>query len=151
MPEGLEGRIIPYLMIDGAADAIDFYCKAFGATERFRLPMPDGKVGHAEIVVNGAVVYLADAPDDMDGDMANPTKLGGSTVLMHQYVANVDAAVERAVEAGATLLRPPEDQFYGDRAAMVADPFGHHWALHTHIRDVSDEEMATAVAEMTDG
>lgn len=151
IPEGLEGRIIPYLMIDGAADAIDFYCKAFGATERFRLPMPDGKVGHAEIVVNGAVVYLADAPDDMDGDMANPTKLGGSTVLMHQYVANVDAAVERAVEAGATLLRPPEDQFYGDRAAMVADPFGHHWSLHTHIRDVSDEEMATAVAEMTDG
>ncbi len=148
IPEGLEGRIIPYLMIDGAAAAIDFYVEAFGATERFRLDMPDGAIGHAEMMINGAVVYLADAPEDMEGDMAAPTKFGGSTVLMHQYVTDVDAAVERAVAAGATLLREPEDQFYGDRAAVIADPFGHHWSLHTHVRDVSAEEMAAAVAEM---
>jgi PhnB protein len=138
-------------MIDGAAAAIDFYTDAFGATERYRLDMPDGKIGHAEVVVNGAAVYLADAPDDMDGDMANPTKLGGSTVILHQYVPDVDAAVERAVAAGATVVREPADQFYGDRAAMVVDPFGHHWSLHTHVRDVSADEMAAAMAEMSDG
>ncbi len=135
-------------MVDGAADAIDFYSRAFGATENYRLEMPGGAIGHAEIVVNDATVYLADAPDDMEGDAANPTKLGGTSVLLHQYVSDVDAAVARAVEAGATLLRPPEDQFYGDRAAVVADPFGHQWSLHTHVRDVSPEEMTAAMESM---
>ena len=149
IPDGLEGRIIPYLMIDGAADALEFYTQAFGATERYRLEMPGGGgVGHAEIEVFGATVYLADAPDDMDGDAKNPRRLGGSSVLLHQYVADVDAATERAVEAGATLVRAPEDQFYGDRAAMVADPFGHLWSFHTHVRDVSPEEMNAAIADM---
>lgn len=151
IPAGLDGHIIPYLMIDGAAAAIDFYKEALGATESYRLEMPNGAIGHAEIVVNGATVYLADAPDDMDGDAANPAKLGGTTVLLHQYVQDVDAAVERAVEAGATLLREPTDQFYGDRAAMVADPFGHQWSLHTHVRDVSPEEMAKATEAMAEG
>ena len=148
IPEGLEGRIIPYLMIDGASDALDFYQRAFGATESYRLEMPGGAVGHAEMVVNGATVYLADASDDMEGDAANPVKLGGSSVLLHQYVTDVDAAAEQAVAAGATLVRPPEDQFYGDRAAMVADPFGHLWSLHTHIRDVPPEEMSRAMESM---
>ena len=148
IPDGLDNRIIPYLMIDGAADALDFYTRAFDATERYRLAMPNGSIGHAEIAVFGATVYLADAPDDMEGDAANPRKLGGSSVLLHQYVADVDGAVARAVEAGATLVRAPEDQFYGDRAAMVADPFGHLWSLHTHVRDVSPEEMDAAIAEM---
>jgi PhnB protein len=148
IPTGLEGRIVPYLMVDGAAQAIDFYRQAFGAEERYRLPTPDGKIGHAEIVVRGATVYLADAPDDMAGAAGNPRKLGGTTVLLHQYVADVDAAVAQAEAAGATVLRAPEDQFYGDRAAVVADPFGHQWSLHTHIRDVSPEEIERAVSEM---
>jgi PhnB protein len=105
-------------------------------------------VGHADIVVNGATVYLADAPDDMAGDARNPKKLGGTTVLLHQYVADVDAIVERAAAAGATVVRAPEDQFYGDRAAVVADPYGHQWSFHTHARDVSQEEMEQAVAGM---
>ena len=148
IPAGLEGRIVPYLMIDGAAEAIDFYQRAFGAEERYRMAMPDGKIGHADIVVNGATVYLADAPDDMAGDARNPKKLGGTTVLLHQYVADVDAIVERAAAAGATVVRAPEDQFYGDRAAVVADPYGHQWSFHTHVRDVSQEEMEQAVAGM---
>jgi PhnB protein len=148
IPDGLDGRIVPYLMVDGAAAAIDFYRKAFDAEERYRLPMPDGKIGHAEIVVGGATVYLADAPDDMPGEAGNPTKLGGTTVLLHRYVVDVDAVVARAQAAGATVLRAPEDQFYGDRAAVVADPFGHQWSLHTHIRDVSPEEMRQALEAM---
>ncbi len=151
IPEGLEGRIVPYLMIDGAAAAIDFYQRAFGATESYRLEMPGGAIGHAEIVVNGAVVYLADAPDDMPGDAANPAKLGGTSVLLHQYVEQVDEAVDRAVEAGATVIREPADQFYGDRAAVIADPFGHEWSLHTHIRDVSPEEIQEEAANLAEG
>ena len=148
IPAGLEGRIVPYLMIDGAAEAIDFYRRAFGAEERYRMEMPGGGIGHAEIVVNGATVYLADAPDDMPGDAGNPKKMGGTTVLLHQYVADVDAAVATAVAAGATVLRAPEDQFYGDRAAVIADPFGHQWSIHTHVRDMSPEEMERAIAGM---
>lgn len=148
IPVGLEDRIIPYLMVDGASAAIDFYKAAFGAVERYRLEMPGGVIGHADLLINGAVVYLADAPDEMAGDAANPAKLGGTSVLLHQYVDEVDGIVARAVAAGATVLREPADQFYGDRSAVVADPFGHQWSLHTHIRDVSPEEMAAAAAEM---
>jgi uncharacterized glyoxalase superfamily protein PhnB len=86
----------------------------------------------------------------MEGDAANPSKLGGTSVLLHRYVVDVDAAVDRAVEAGATLVREPADQFYGDRAAVVADPFGHQWSLHTHIRDVTPEEMAEAAKAMAE-
>ncbi len=148
VPPDQAGRMIPYLMIDGAAAAIDFYTRAFGAEERYRLAMPDGGVGHAEIVLNGASVYLADAPEDMPGSGANPRKLGGSSVLLHQYVPDVDAVVAKARAAGATVVREPEDQFYGDRASLLEDPFGHLWSFHTHIRDVSPEEMAQAVAKM---
>ena len=148
IPPGLEHRIVPYLMIGGASDAIAFYVEAFGAEERYRLPMPDGNIGHAEIVINGATVYLADAPDDMPGNGGSPARFGGTTVLLHQYVEDVDAAVKRAEAAGATVVRSPEDQFYGDRAAVVEDPFGHQWSFHAHIRDVSPEEMQTAIASM---
>ena len=148
VPAGLDGRIIPYLMIDGAAAAIDFYVAAFGAEEEGRLAMPDGTIGHASIRVFGATVFLADAPEDMPGDAKSPTTAGGTTVLLHQYVPDVDAAVARAEAAGGTVLRAPEDQFYGDRASVVADPFGHQWSLHTHIRDVSPEEMEQAVQQM---
>lgn len=148
IPAGLEDRVIPYLMIDGAAAAIDFYKEGFGATERYRMEMPGGAIAHADLLINGAVVYLSDAPDDMEGDAANPAKLGGTSVLLHQYVEDVDAVVARAVAAGATAMREPADQFYGDRAALVVDPFGHQWSLHTHTRDVSPEEMDAAMAEM---
>ena len=145
VPQEMANRIVPYLMIDGAADAIEFYQRAFDAQERYRMAMPDGKIGHAEIVIGGAIVFLADAPEDMPGEAANPRKLGGTTVLLHRYVSDVDAVVAKAEAAGASVLRAPEDQFYGDRAALVADPWGHHWSLHTHLRDVSPEEMAEAM------
>lgn len=148
IPAGTEGQVIPYLMVKGASDAIAFYVKAFGAEERYRMEMPGGGIGHAEVTVHGAPLYLADAPDDLPGNLANPGKLGGTSVLLHQYVVDVDAATARAEAAGATVLRPPEDQFYGDRSATVEDPFGHQWSLHTHVRDVSMEEMETAMAEM---
>lgn len=148
IPSGLEDRIVPYLMVDGAAAAIDFYVRAFGAQERYRLPMPDGSIGHADLAVFGAPVYLADAPDDLPGDAANPGRLGGTSVLLHQYVDDVDGVVARAVEAGATLLREPADQFYGDRSAVVQDPFGHQWSFHAHVRDVSMEEIAEGAARL---
>jgi len=149
IPEGREG-LIPYLLIDGASDAVDFYTKAFGATEVYRLPMPDGKIGHAELMIGDGVLYLADAPEDMPGNAASPTKLGGSSVIIHRYVTDVDAVVSQAQGAGATVVRPAEDQFYGDRAAVVEDPWGHQWSLHTRIRDVSPEEMAEVAAKMAE-
>lgn len=149
VPAGFEHRFVPYLMIDGAAAAIDFYVEAFGATERYRLQMPGGAIGHAEIEIDGAVLFLADAPEDMPGDTRSPAALGGTTVLLHRYVPDVDAVVERATKAGATVVREPADQFYGDRAAVVRDPFGHAWSFHCHVRDVSTEEMAAAVAQMS--
>lgn len=145
IPAGTEGRVIPYLMIKGAAKAIDFYKEAFGAEERYRMEMPDGGIGHADLLVNGAPVYLADAPEDLPGRPADPNQLGGTSVLLHQYVEDVDALVARAEAAGANVVRPPEDQFYGDRAATVQDPFGHLWSLHTHVRDMSPEEMEAAM------
>ncbi|HEX9681472.1 MAG TPA: VOC family protein [Acidimicrobiales bacterium] len=147
IPEGAEG-LIPYLLLDGAADAIDFYAKAFDATELFRMPMPGGLIGHAEIEIDGNRIFLADAPEDMPGSGRSPKKLGGSSVLIHRYVIDCDAAFDQAVAAGATPVRPPEDQFYGDRAALVEDPFGHLWSMHTHIRDVPPEEMQAAMEAM---
>ena len=148
IPQGLEGHVIPYLMIDGAAQAIDFYKKAFDAEELYRMPMPDGRVGHAEIKIGGATLYLADAPEEMPGNAGSPGKLGGTTVLIHRYATDVDAVVQKAAAAGAKVIRAPEDQFYGDRAAVVEDPFGHQWSIHTHIRDVSPEEMEEAMKRM---
>ena len=149
IPAEYEDRVVPYLLIDGANDAIEFYKKAFDAEELVRMPMPDGTVAHAEIKIGGAIVMLGDAPDtEGHGD---PRRLGGSPVLIFRYVSDVDAAVAQAQAAGATVIRPPEDQFYGDRAATLADPWGHLWSLHTHIRDVSPAEMSAAMDEMSKG
>ena len=145
----LDGRFVPYLMVDGASAAIDFYARAFGGVERYRLAMPDGNIAHAEVEIGGGVVYLSEAPDDMPGTGANPIRLGGTSVMLHRYVPDVDAAVATAEAAGATVVSAPADQFYGDRSALVADPFGHQWSLHTHLRDVSPEEMEAAVKDMT--
>ncbi len=133
VPAGLDGRIIPYLLIDGAAAAIDFYVAAFGAEEEGRLAMPDGTIGHASIRVFGATVFLADAPEDMPGDAKSPTAAGGTTVLLHQYVPDVDAAVARAeaaggngpAPAGGPVLRRP--RFGGRRS--VRPPVG---VAHPH-------------------
>ena len=151
IPAGTEGRYIPYLMIDGAANAMAFYAEAFGAVEKYRMEMPDGSIAHAEIEIDGAQLYLADAPADMPGEAGSPTKLGGTSVLLHRYVADCDASFQRAVDAGASVVRAPEDQFYGDRSAVIADPFGHQWSIHTHVRDVSEAEMSAAMEQMTGG
>lgn len=131
--------ITPYLSVNDAAAAIEFYKTAFGATEIMRLPGPDGKLGHAEVRIGNAVVMLADeAPDS--GSLS-PKTLGGSPVRLHMYVADVDAFFEKAVAAGAKILIPLADQFYGDRSGRLEDPFGHVWLVSTHTEDVSPEEM----------
>ncbi len=145
IPDGYP-TLTPYLGVDGAADAIAFYIEAFGAKERMRMDGPDGKVGHAELEIGDGLVMLADEHPEMD--VFGPKSIGGTPVTVSMYVEDVDAVVERAVAAGATVLRPVEDQFYGDRLGQIEDPFGHRWAIATHIEDVSPEEMGRRAAAM---
>lgn len=136
--------ITAYLGVHDAAAAIEFYKNAFAATEIMRLPMPDGKIGHAEVKIGDATLMLADeAPD---AGHQSPKTLGGSTVKLHMYVEDVDAFFERAVAHGAKVLIPPADQFYGDRSGRLEDPFGHLWIVSTHTEDVSPEEMERRMA-----
>jgi PhnB protein len=144
VPAGSEG-IIPHLVVAGAAAAIEFYAAAFGAEELGRVPGPDGKLMHASVSIDGSVLYLADDFPEMTGVSANPRSLGGVSVALHRFVPDVDAAVERAVAAGAVLKMPPTDMFWGDRYAQIVDPFGHEWALATHVRDVTPEEARAAL------
>jgi len=130
---------IPYLCVQDAARALDFYGKAFSATEAMRLSEPGGKVGHAEILIDGARIMLSD--EYPDHGVLSPKTLGGAGVSIHLNVDDVDAFVARAVAAGATLKRPVEDQFYGERTAKLEDPFGHSWHVTTTIEEVSVEEM----------
>lgn len=148
IPEGYP-RVMPYLYIDGAAAAIDFYCDVLGAKERMRMPGPDGKVGHAELQVGDSVVMLADEFPDMGA--RGPRSVGGSPVGLMVYVDDVDATFARAVELGATAVSPPENQFYGDRSGQIEDPWGHHWFLATHVEDVPPDEMARRAAEVMGG
>ena len=136
--------VTPYLHLQDASSAIEFYKKAFGATERYRLPGPDGHVAHAEIVIGNSIVMLADESAQMSA--YGPKHYGGSSVTLMVYVEDVDKVFATAVAAGATVKRPLADQFYGDRTGGVEDPFGHQWYLATHIRDVSPEEMQQAMA-----
>jgi PhnB protein len=138
IPAGYEGPTA-YLIVDGAAAAIDFYKKAFGAKEIGRLQNPDGKIGHADVMIGAGHVMLADAAPEM-GARA-PEAFGGSPVSLCIYVEDVDQVVERAVAAGAKLTRPVADQFYGDRTGGLTDPFGHIWYVMTHVEDVSMEQM----------
>jgi len=138
IPEGYHS-VTPYLIISGAADAIEFYKKAFGAIELLRMPYPDGKIGHAEIKIGDSPIMLADEVPDMK--YLSPKTLGGSPVSILLYVEDVDTVFNRAVAAGATQDRPVEDKFYGDRAGSLIDPFGHTWHLATHKEDVTPEEM----------
>ena len=138
IPEGYH-TATPYLIIEGAADAIEFYKKAFGATELFRFPAPDGKIGHAEIKIGDSPIMLADAYPDMGYN--GPKSLGGSPVSLMIYVENVDTVFNQAVQAGATVKEAVSDKFYGDRLGSLIDPFGHIWHVSTHKEDVSLEEM----------
>ena len=138
VPEGYS-TVTPYLIVTGAANAIEFYKKAFGATEIMRLTQPDGKIGHAEIQIGSSRVMLADEVLDMG--FWSPRSLGGSGTGIMLYVDDVDAAFKRAVEAGAKMLQPVKNQFYGDRSGTLSDPFGHMWTISTHVEDVSPEEM----------
>jgi len=139
IPEGYHS-ISPSLTIDGAADAIEFYKRAFGATERMRMSMPDGKIAHAELDIGDSVLMLNDALPQTS--LKSPKQLGGSTVSVFLYVDDVDSVVQDAIDAGATVTMPVEDQFWGDRFGSVSDPFGHHWAIATHKEDLTPEEIA---------
>jgi PhnB protein len=138
IPDGYH-RIQPYLYIRGAAEAIDFYKKVFGATERMRMPQPDGRIGHAEILFGDSVIMLAD--EHPEKEIHSPKHFGGSPISIMLYVEDCDAVYQQALSAGAKSLREPADQFYGDRMAGVEDPFGFQWWLGTHIKDVSMEEL----------
>ena len=138
--------VTPYLVVRGAAKALDFYARAFGAKEKFRLPMGD-VIGHAEILIGDSHVMLA---DEMEGHQSPPS-LGGTPVSLMIYTPDVDAMFKRAIAAGATQKRPVEDQFYGDRTGVLVDPFGHVWSIATHVEDVSEEEIARRMAAMSQG
>ena len=139
-------RVTPYLVVDGAAEAIDFYTRVFGAKEKMRMPAPGGKIGHAEIAIGDSVVMLADAVAEMGHK--SPRTLGGTPVSLLLYVENVDATAAKAVENGAKLSRPVENQFYGDRLGTVEDPFGQVWHVATHVEDVEPEEMKRRMEAM---
>lgn len=147
IPDGYHGAI-PYLCCRDAAAAIEFYKQAFGATELMRIGEP-GMIGHAEIKIGSTVVMLADEFPQMG--FLSPQAIGGTPVIIHQYVEDVDAFAARAIKAGATVLRPVEDQFYGDRACKLQDPFGHIWGFGTHIEDVSPEEIQRRAKEKFGG
>jgi PhnB protein len=144
IPEGYP-RVTPYLIVDGASAAIDFYTSVLGATESMRMDAPGGKVGHAEIQIGDSVVMLADESPEMNA--RGPKSFGGSPVSLMVYVEDVDAVFARALEAGAKELRPVENQFYGDRLGAFEDPFGHEWNVASHVEDVSPEEMSKRAAE----
>ena len=144
IPDGYP-RVMPYLIVDGAAAAIDFYSSVLGATERMRMPAPDGKVGHAELQLGDSLIMLADEFPDMDA--RGPKAMGGTPVSLMVYVEDSDAVFDRAIEAGAKSLQPVEDKFYGDRSGRFEDPFGHRWDVATHVEDVPPDEMAKRAAE----
>ncbi|HEY1251336.1 MAG TPA: VOC family protein [Thermoanaerobaculia bacterium] len=138
IPEGYH-RVTPYLIVKGAADAIEYYKAVFGANELMRFPGPDGKIGHAEIKIGDTTIMLADEVPEMGHK--SPRTLGGTPISLLIYVESVDRTVDRAVAAGAKLVRPVEDQFYGDRTGGIVDPFGHEWYVATHVEDVAPEEL----------
>jgi PhnB protein len=148
VPEGYH-TVTPYLCVSGAADALEFYKNAFGAIEICRMPDPSGKIGHAEIRIGDSHIMLADEFPEMN--FRSPQSIGGTPVTLYLYVDDVDATVNQAVNAGAKLVKPVEDQFYGDRSGSIEDPFGHSWHVATHKEDVSEEEIHKRLAAMQCG
>lgn len=145
IPEGYP-QVTPYLSVDGAAAAIDFYGAVLGATERMRMPAPDGKIGHAELQLGDSVIMLSDEHPEMG--ILGPKSVGGTAVTISVYVEDVDSVFEKAVQAGAKALRPVENQFYGDRSGQFEDPFGHRWNVASHIENVPPDEMAKRAEAM---
>jgi PhnB protein len=150
IPEGYP-RVTPYLHVDGAATAIDFYKEILGAEERMRMrmPAPEGKLGHAELQIGESIVMLADEFPDMEA--RGPNSIGDTPVTLHVYVEDVETGFDAALAAGATSLRAVENQFYGDRTAQFEDPSGHRWNIATHVEDVAPEEMEKRMAEAMPG
>jgi PhnB protein len=143
VPKGYHS-VTPYLIVDGAARALDFYRQVFHATERMRMPGPGGKVGHAEIGIGDSVIMLADEHPEMGA--RGPRAFGGSPVTIMVYVDDVDTTVQGAVAAGAKVVEPVADKFYGDRSGTIEDPFGHKWHVSTHVEDVPPDELARRAA-----
>jgi PhnB protein len=139
--------VTPYLSVKGAAQAIEFYKQAFGASEVMRLAGPDGKIAHAEIKIGDSFIMLAD--ESLEWGNRSPQTIGGTPVVLALYVADVDAVAQKAVSAGATVLIPVADQFYGDRSGRVVDPFGHQWMIATHKEDVPNAEIQKRFEAMT--
>jgi PhnB protein len=144
IPEGYH-TVTPYLAQDDAAKAIDYYKQVFGAKERVRMDAPGGKIGHAELEIGDSLVMLADAFPQ--SSTRPPKELGGATGGVFLYVEDVDAVVQRAIDAGATLTMEVADQFWGDRFGTITDPFGHSWSIATHVEDVAPEDMAERAKE----
>ena len=140
--------ITPHIVCAGASDALAWYARAFGAVELSRMPGPTGKLMHASMRIGNSVVMLTD--EEPAWKSFGPNALGGTPVTLHMYVEHCDAAFQRAAEAGATPFMPPTDMFWGDRYSMVVDPWGHRWAIATHIRDVTPEQMMTDMQKMFD-
>ena len=138
IPDGYH-TATPYLIVDGAADAVEFYKKAFGATEVMRLPAPGGKLAHAEIQIGDSRIMMADEAPEMG--FQGPKALGGNAVSICLYVEDVDTLFQRALDAGSKQLRPLQDQFYGDRSGTLKDPFGHVWTIATHTEDLTPEDI----------
>ena len=148
IPDGYP-QVSPYLTVDDAAAAIEFYAAVLGAKERVRMPAPGGKVGHAELQLGDSVIMLSDEFPEFGG--RSPKSVGGTPVTISVYAENVDEVFDAAVKAGATTVRPVETQFYGDRMGIFDDPFGHRWSIATHVEDVPPEEMARRAAEAMGG
>ncbi|MFF8503210.1 VOC family protein [Streptomyces anulatus] len=145
IPETYRNAVVAHIMVDGAANAIDFYTRAFGAEELFRLDGPDGRIMHAEVKIQGSTIMLGDA----DGPLFSaPTAVGGTTVGLHVFVADVDALARQATAAGAELLQPPANQFHGDRTTMLKDAYGHIWVFLTHLEDLTPDEVARRAREL---
>jgi PhnB protein len=145
IPDGYP-RMSPSLAVDGAAKAIDFYLDVLGATERMRVDGPGGKIAHAELQIGDSVLMVADEAPDIG--YLGPKAVGGTPVVLSVYVDDVDATFAKAVGLGATAMREPEDQFYGDRSGQFEDPWGHRWSVATHVEDVSEEEMERRMQAM---
>lgn len=141
-------RVTPCLVVQGAVKALEFYAEVFQATERMRFPGPGGTIAHAEIQIGDSVVIVEDESPEMGTKAPPPDGLAGSPSFQFVYVEDVDAVVARAVQLGAVLRRPPENQFYGDRDGFIVDPFGHGWTIATHVEDVEPEEMARRMSEL---
>ena len=141
-------EVYPYLRVHSTAEAIEFYARAFGANELFRLTEPSGRIGHAEIKIGPATIMLSD--EYPEHGIQGPHSLGGTTFSLHLHVADVDRAFEQAVNAGASVVRPLKDQFYGERSGTVRDPFGHEWLLGGHLETMTQEEMQRRYAALFD-